>query len=121
MKVNSEISTSMKAICLCFQVSFILIYADLVLRFVRLLIKAESVPHNPVRFADTVGVVVEQLRPKDSVDRLRWYCQNCKEIVHEDGFHCTDLGSQIKDAVLAFTEDMNLRTCKKCGTLCNVK
>ncbi|KAK9447576.1 3-hydroxyanthranilic acid dioxygenase [Limtongia smithiae] len=81
----------------------------------------ENVPHNPVRFADTVGVVVEQLRPQGSVDKLRWYCQNCKEIVHEDGFHCTDLGSQIKDAVISFTKNKELRTCKNCGTLCDVQ
>ena len=34
-----------------------------------------NVPHNPVRFEDTVGIVIEQRRPDDSIDRLRWYCQ----------------------------------------------
>ena len=74
-----------------------------------------NTPHNPVRFADTVGVVIEQPRPEGSIDRLRWYCQDCSEIVHEAAFHCTDLGTQLKDAVNKFRDDLELRKCKNCG------
>lgn len=79
-----------------------------------------DVPHNPVRFADTVGIVLEQPRPEGSVDRLRWYCQECRAQVHEKSFHCSDLGTQIKEAVNAFKEDEKARLCGKCGTLCDV-
>ena len=30
-----------------------------------------NTPHNPVRFKDTVGIVLEQKRPEASMDRLR--------------------------------------------------
>ncbi|KAI9662476.1 MAG: 3-hydroxyanthranilic acid dioxygenase [Bathelium mastoideum] len=80
-----------------------------------------NVPHNPVRFANTVGVVIEQPRPKDSVDHLRWYCQACGEKVHEKSFYCTDLGTQIKAAVQAFEKDTDARTCRKCGEICDVR
>lgn len=76
-----------------------------------------NVPHNPVRFADTVGIVLEQPRPLQSQDRLRWYCQNCKQIVHESAFHCTDLGTQIKEAVNSFKADHQKRKCQNCGEL----
>jgi 3-hydroxyanthranilate 3,4-dioxygenase len=79
-----------------------------------------NTPHNPVRFADTVGIVLEQPRPADSVDRMRWYCQNCGEQVHEASFHCTDLGTQIKAAVDKFKDDLEARKCKNCGTVCDV-
>lgn len=79
-----------------------------------------NTPHNPVRFADTVGIVLEQKRPETSLDRLRWYCQNCKSQVYEDSFHCTDLGTQIKSAVNAFKDDVAKRTCGKCGEVCDV-
>lgn len=79
-----------------------------------------NVPHNPVRFQDTVGVVIEQPRPEGSVDRLRWYCQGCGEKVHEDSFVCTDLGTQIKAAVEKFKGDESARKCGKCGTVCDV-
>jgi 3-hydroxyanthranilate 3,4-dioxygenase len=78
-----------------------------------------NTPHNPVRFADTVGIVLEQHRPAESIDKLRWYCQQCGEKVHEAEFHCTDLGTQIRDAVNKFKADKEARTCKNCGTLCD--
>ncbi|KAK9475379.1 3-hydroxyanthranilic acid dioxygenase [Dipodascopsis tothii] len=81
----------------------------------------ENTPHNPVRFADTVGIVVEQKRPPSFIDKLRWYCPGCKSVVFEDAFHCTDLGTQIKAAVEAFGADVEKRTCKKCGTVCQTK
>ncbi|KAK4116245.1 3-hydroxyanthranilate 3,4-dioxygenase [Canariomyces notabilis] len=80
-----------------------------------------NTPHNPVRFADTVGVVLEQKRPAGSIDRMRWYCQKetggCGAVVHEAAFHCTDLGTQIKEAVEKFKADEGVRTCKRCGTV----
>lgn len=80
-----------------------------------------NTPHNPVRFADTVGIVLEQPRPEGSVDTLRWYCKNCQNIVHEASFHCTDLGTQVKDGVIAFENDMEARTCNSCGTVADAR
>lgn len=74
-----------------------------------------NVPHNPVRFANTIGLVVEQDRPEGVNDKIRWYCRNCKEIVHEIVFYCSDLGTQVKEAILSFDGDDEARTCKKCG------
>ncbi|CAD6570014.1 MAG: 3-hydroxyanthranilic acid dioxygenase [Alectoria sarmentosa] len=41
-----------------------------------------NTPHNPIHFTSTVGIVLEQSRPEDRLDRLRWYRQFCLEIVH---------------------------------------
>lgn len=82
-----------------------------------LLLLPANTPHNPVRFANTVGVVLEQPRPENSVDTLRWYCKKCSHIVHEASFHLTDLGTQIKEGVQAFEADKEAKTCKKCGTV----
>ena len=79
-----------------------------------------NTPHNPIRFANTVGIVLEQPRPIESNDRLRWYCQNCNEVVHEAAFHCTDLGTQIKEAVNDFKGDEVKRKCGRCGELADV-
>jgi 3-hydroxyanthranilate 3,4-dioxygenase len=90
-------------------------FRDIIIREGDMFLLPPNTPHNPVRFANTVGVVIEQRRPEESIDRMRWYCQKCGEIVHEAAFHCTDLGTQIKDAVNAFKADEQARTCKKCG------
>ncbi|KAH3668994.1 hypothetical protein OGAPHI_002749 [Ogataea philodendri] len=76
-----------------------------------------NTPHNPVRFAKTIGLVLEQDRPKGVNDKMRWYCSNCREICHEVEFYCVDLGTQVKEAILAFDKDIDSRTCKSCGTL----
>jgi len=79
-----------------------------------------NTPHNPVRFANTVGIVIELPRPETSIDRLRWYCPDCKSIVHEASFHCTNLGTQIKEAINKFSESEELRKCSKCGAIATV-
>ena len=92
-------------------------HRDIAIREGEMFLLPPNIPHNPVRFANTVGIVLEQPRPKDVVDRLRWYCQNDGEIVHEVAFPCSDLGTQIKEAVNSFKDDEEKRKCKKCGEL----
>lgn len=76
-----------------------------------------NTPHNPVRYTNTVGIVVEQDRPDGSPDKMRWYCSNCRSIVHEIVLQMVDLGTQVKGGILSFESDINKRTCKECGTL----
>lgn len=90
-------------------------FRDIYINEGELFLLPPNVPHNPVRFEDTVGVVLELPRPATSLDRLRWYCRKCGEKVHESSFYCTDLGTQIKKAVEDFKADEKARTCGKCG------
>jgi len=94
-------------------------FRDIPIREGELFLLPPNTPHNPIRFADTVGIVVEQPRPAGSEDTLRWYCQDCSAVVHEASFHCVDLGSQIKEAVGAFVVDKEARKCGACGALCD--
>ncbi|KAJ3105753.1 3-hydroxyanthranilic acid dioxygenase [Phlyctochytrium planicorne] len=48
-------------------------------------------------------------------DHLRWYCDNCKEIVYQESFHCVDLGTQLKPVIEKYAGDASLRKCKHCG------
>jgi 3-hydroxyanthranilate 3,4-dioxygenase len=92
-------------------------FRDIPIREGEMFLLPPNIPHNPVRFADTVGIVLEQPRPPQSQDRLRWYCQDCEQIVFEFAFHCTDLGTQIKEAVNSFAADDQKRKCGSCGEL----
>lgn len=93
------------------------IFRDIVITEGSMFLLPANTPHNPVRFANTVGIVLEQKRPEGNLDKLRWYCGNCKEVVDEAAFHCKDLGTQIKEAVNKFKEDEQRRRCKGCGTV----
>ncbi|KAI1311450.1 3-hydroxyanthranilic acid dioxygenase [Xylaria venustula] len=94
-------------------------FKDIIIREGDMFLLPPNTPHNPVRFANTVGLVLEQRRPEDSIDRMRWYCQEegCGAIVREAAFHCTDLGTQIKGAIEDFLKDESGRVCKACGVV----
>ncbi|KAM3536847.1 hypothetical protein ARSEF1564_010229, partial [Beauveria bassiana] len=95
------------------------VFRDILIREGDMFLLPPNTPHNPVRFANTVGMVVEQRRPADALDRMRWYCARCPGavVVHEAAFHLTDLGTQIKAAVEAFRADDDKRRCERCGAL----
>ncbi|KAI8388422.1 3-hydroxyanthranilic acid dioxygenase [Radiomyces spectabilis] len=78
-----------------------------------------KVPHNPVRFANTVGIVIERIRLPHQIDTLQWYCAktDCRRIIYHESFHCTDLGTQLKPIIERFASNQDLRTCKHCGTV----
>ena len=80
-----------------------------------------NTPHCPVRFKDTIGVVLEAPRPKGAVDIMRWYCRGCGGVVWEKSFECSDLGSQVKAVVEEFGSDEAKRTCKACGKIADVR
>jgi len=78
-----------------------------------------NIPHSPQRFENTVGLVIEQKRKAEVIDRLRWYCENqsCRDILYEEAFHVDtlDVGGALKPIILAFYSSEEKRTCKKCG------
>ncbi|EDN06148.1 3-hydroxyanthranilate 3,4-dioxygenase [Histoplasma capsulatum] len=80
-----------------------------------------NTPHSPVRFADTVGIVVEMPRADGAEDTLRWYCVGCKGVVWETSFVCTDLGTQVKEVVERFAADEGKRRCGSCGMVAGVR
>lgn len=86
-------------------------------------LSAANTPHSPVRFANTVGLVVERTRPEGSPDAMRWYCPNKQAhgdtptLVREVKFQCTDLGTQLKPIIDSWVNDEAGRKCAECGYL----
>ncbi|GAC75646.1 3-hydroxyanthranilate oxygenase HAAO [Moesziomyces antarcticus T-34] len=86
-------------------------------------LSAANTPHSPVRFANTVGLVVERTRPEGSPDAMRWYCPNKQAhgdtptLVKEVKFQCTDLGTQLKPIIDSWVNDEAGRKCAECGYL----
>ncbi|KNG91263.1 3-hydroxyanthranilate 3,4-dioxygenase [Aspergillus nomiae NRRL 13137] len=84
-----------------------------------------NTPHNPVRFTDTIGLVMERKRPEDTLDRLRWYCRKGQHeeptIIREEVFHCADLGTQLKPLIERWQTDEESRRCGACGAIADPK
>lgn len=78
-----------------------------------------NVPHSPIRYANTTGLVMERPRPEGSLDRLRWYCSKGNHaeptMIREEVFHCTDLGTQLKPLIDGWMADETKRVCGVCG------
>ena len=90
---------------------------DIPIREGEVLMLPALVPHSPQRVTNTVGMVVERVRREDERDHLRWYCDQCNEVLHDAAFHCSDIETQLAPIIEAFYGDAALRTCKKCGSV----
>ena len=75
------------------------------------------VPPSPQRPANTVGLVLERTRKPGEIDKLMWFCENCGKPLHEAGFPLKDIGTQIKEAIVNYSNNTEARTCKHCGTV----
>ena len=73
------------------------------------------VPHNPVRFEGTIGLVMERRRRNGEKDGLMWFCEKCNTKLHEEYFELNDITSQFQLVFEKFYNSDDLRTCKSCG------
>ena len=76
-------------------------------------------PHSPQRGANTVGLVIEKVREdeEDEKDAFLWFCENCGNKLHEDVLFVKDIVKQLPPVMEKFWGSIELRTCKKCGTV----
>ncbi|GAB4449517.1 MAG: 3-hydroxyanthranilate 3,4-dioxygenase [Bacteroidia bacterium] len=76
-----------------------------------------KVPHNPIRFKDTIGLVIERKRRENEKDGLLWFCEKCNHKLYEEYFHLTDITKQFQTVFEKFYNSLELRTCKNCGAV----
>jgi 3-hydroxyanthranilate 3,4-dioxygenase len=93
---------------------------DIPIREGEIFLLPPRVPHSPQRPEGTVGMVIERVRRSGELDHLRWYCENCGDVLHDAAFELQDLGSQLKPIIEEFYADESLRTCKACGAVMQV-
>jgi 3-hydroxyanthranilate 3,4-dioxygenase len=76
-----------------------------------------KIPHNPVRGENTVGLVIERKRREKETDGLLWFCENCNHKLYEEYFPLNNIMTQFQEVFGRFYGSVDLRTCKKCGTV----
>jgi 3-hydroxyanthranilate 3,4-dioxygenase len=80
-----------------------------------------NTPHNPVRPANTIGLVIEKVRKgTDLTDGLMWFCDNCNHKLHEFRFPLSNIEKDFKPRFKEFYTSEELRTCKNCGHVMEV-
>lgn len=91
-------------------------FRDIIIGEGQMFLLPGNTPHNPIRFADTIGLVIERRRlPEEHIDHLRWYCDRCGQVVYEESFFVADINNQLKPVIERYAGDDSLRTCKACG------
>lgn len=93
---------------------------DILIKEGEMFLLPAGVPHSPQRPANTVGLVIERVRERGELDHLRWYCENCGDVLHDASFQLEDLGKQLKPVIENYNADEALRTCDNCGTVMEV-
>ena len=76
-----------------------------------------KMPHSPVRFENSIGLVVERKRLDDEMDGLMWYCENCNHQLYETYFKLHSIEKDFLPVFDRFFADKSLRTCDECGTV----
>ena len=74
-----------------------------------------KVPHNPIRFKDTIGLVMERKRREGEMDGLMWFCEKCNTKLYEEKFVLNDIATQFQGVFSTFYNSKDLCTCKSCG------
>ncbi len=74
-----------------------------------------NVPHNPIRYKNTIGLVMERKRRAGEKDGLLWFCDHCNHKLYEEYFVLTDIATQFQEIFKKFYGNTDLRTCKSCG------
>jgi 3-hydroxyanthranilate 3,4-dioxygenase len=76
-----------------------------------------EIPHSPVRFENSIGLVVERKRREDETDGLMWFCENCHHKLYEEYFPLRNIETDFQAVFARFFDDEKNRTCDKCATV----
>ncbi len=74
------------------------------------------IPHNPIRFENTIGLVIERKCRDHEINKLMWFCENCNNPLHEESFQMINISKQFHEVFTKFYSSDELNTCKKCST-----
>ena len=77
-----------------------------------------KIPHNPIRDAGSVGLVIERKRKgSGKTDGLMWFCDSCNHPLHVEKFELRDIERDFLPRFKDFYSSEALRTCKGCGEI----
>ena len=80
-----------------------------------------NIPHNPVRSANSIGLVIERVRKGTNMkDGLLWFCDNCNNKLHETYFSQENIETDFQSRFKEFYNSEEKRTCSKCNSVMDI-
>ena len=77
-----------------------------------------NMPHSPQRpEVGSIGIVIERIREEGTLEKFRWYCEECGNMLHEVELQVRDIVADLPPVFTEFYNDEKARTCDKCGAL----
>ena len=61
--------------------------------------------------------MIERVREEGTLEKFRWYCRKCHNVVHEVELQVRDIVDDLPPVFKAFYDDEQARTCANCGAL----
>ena len=92
---------------------------DITIKEGEIFILPKNIPHSPQRFQNTVGLVIEYKREEGALDGFQWYCDHCDNLLHEVALDLEDIVTQLPPLFDSYWNDIQARTCTKCGSIQN--
>ena len=74
-------------------------------------------PHSPVRYENSIGLVVESKRRPEEKDGLMWFCEHCHSKLYEEYFHLTSIEKDFLPVFERFINTESIRTCRNCSEI----
>jgi len=71
--------------------------------------------HSPQRFANSVGLVVEQKRGSAQFDALVWFCPDCHTQLYRESFALANIEQDLPKVFNNFYQHEQHCTCRQCG------
>ena len=79
------------------------------------------IPHNPVRPANSIGLVIERIRKGTNMkDGLLWFCDNCNNKLHETYFSQENIETDFQSRFKEFYNSEEKRTCSSCNHVMDI-
>lgn len=72
--------------------------------------------HRPQRpQPESVGLVVERVRPPGVLDAFEWYCEECTNLLHRREVHVANIVRDLPPVFEEYYGNPDLQLCKSCG------
>jgi 3-hydroxyanthranilate 3,4-dioxygenase len=90
---------------------------DVIVREGEIFLLPARVPHSPRRPVDSIGLVMEVVRPVGVLDAFQWYCEQCEHQLYEVKLPVSDIVKDLPTVMNSFYENKERCTCSQCGTV----